>query len=214
MAEEADFHPPWLNQKPSTMYPEDWNRLCQAYWLYTNMYFRHTVITKEFLAPQNVAYIIGMINRALSEIRKAKFTCKEFYTGELQQSLADTAYGNSSYANTDGRPDITKINVDRLTGKFIDSWISDLWIGLRAETRFQEWAIEDNRMKFFPYPVQEEHTLNNVAVMTGDYMLSSPWSVGYKDFLKRFDQPNCIEGNRDTTSVAFFFDKILTPINN
>ena len=209
MAEEADFQPPWLLQKPAEMYPEDWSRLCQAYWLYTNMYFRHTDITRRFLHPLNVAYIVSMINGAMSQLVKGKFICREFYTMELQQSLADTAYGNSSYANTNNQLDKTVSNVDELTGKFIDMWLTDLWLGWRAQARFQQWAIEDNRMKFFPYPPQEEHTGGIVRYDTGTYMLSSPWRYGYEDFMKRLDRPTCINGNQDTTSTGFFFDKIL-----
>lgn len=209
MAEDKDYSPPWLLQKPPQMFPEDWERLTEAYWLYTNMYFRHTEITRAFLHPLNVAYINSMLNRALSEIVGHKFTCKEFYTGELAQSLADTAYGNSSYANTNDSLARTEIAIDTLTGKFIDSWISDLWIGWRNEARFHEWAIEDNRMKFFPYPEQEQHTKNDTAIVTGDYMLASPWSVGYGDFLKRFKQPECLDP--DPTSLPFFFNRILNP---
>lgn len=219
MAEPGDFHPAWLGEKPNDMHQLDWERLCEAYWLYTNMYFRHTEVTKQFLHPLNVAYIVGTINRAMTEIVKTKFTCKEFYTSELQQSLADTAYGNSSYANTNNQADRTAIAIDRLTGKFIDQWITDLWVGWQSETRFHEWAIEDNRMKFFPYPIKEDNP-TDTQLYTADYLVSSPWAVGYHDFLTRFRQPDCInrqamnspEGqNAPTTSLYFFFDKILNP---
>ena len=213
MAEEADFQPPWLLQKPADMFPEDWVRLCEAYWLYTNMYFRHTEITRRFLHPLNVAYIVGMVNRALTELVKTKFICREFYTGEFQQSLADTAYGNSSYANTNNQLDVTARNVDELTGKFIDMWITDLWLGWRNQARFQQYALEDNRMKFFPYPPQEPITGHSVTYDIGTRTVSSPWRLGHADFLLRLDRPTCLAKNRDPTSVAFFFDKILNPAN-
>ena len=189
MAEEVDFHPPWLHEKPNYMLIQDWERLTEAYWLYTSMYFRHTAITRAFLHPVNVAYVISEINKTMSKLAGEPFTTTEFYTGWLQQLMADCAYGNSALANTGGRADMTRKAIDQITGKFIDAAVTDLWTGLRAQTRFNEWALEDKRLRAFPYPEKEDRPLHSVAQNISEYTLSSPYNVGYKDFLERFRQP-------------------------
>ena len=213
MAEAEDFTPPWLTDKPAAMLPEDWSRLTQAYWQYTNTYYRHTEITKHFLAPANVVFVVQMINKSLREITgEPTFECKEFYTGDLQLSMAEVAYGNSSYANT-GKPEDFGTAVDVLTGKFIDMWITDLWIGWREKQRYQQWMLEDNRLKQFPYPEIEPHNHASTAWDIGDYKLSSPWSVGYQDFLDRYRHPCTkmpqISECPNKTSVQYFFNQVF-----
>lgn len=214
MAEEIDFKPTWLHEKPDHMFPEDWTRLTQAYWLYTSMYFRHTEITKNFLHPLNVAFIISTINSRMSELTAVNFMCREFYTSEFQQSLADVAYGNSSYVNTGNNADRARASVDKLTASFIDMWLSDLWIGWRNEARFRQWALEDERIRFFPYAESQgsNDIVNTSNEKASDYLLSSPWNKGYEDFLLRNNRPTCINPE-DSTSVKFFFNKILGNCN-
>lgn len=205
MAEPRDFTPSWLNAKPDYMLPQDWARLQEAYWLYTNTYYRHTVITRNFLAPLNVAYMVAMLNRAMSQKTNTRYTVPEFYTGELQQDMAEVAYGNSIYNQGNMEKWRVKASIDELTWKFIDKWITELSIGWSGQSRFNAWALENDRMQFFPYPEQEQHTLHNVAYETGDYMLSSPWSRGFNDFLTRYNQPECLRGNVDTSTPKYFF---------
>lgn len=215
MAENSDFYPPWKSEKPANISPQDWTRLTEAYWLYTNIYYRHTEVTKHFLAPANVALILQMINDAMRQITKEPgYEMTEFYDGNLAQSLAEVAYGNSSYANTGNAQDFAT-SVDLLTGRFIDMWITDLWVGWREKQRYQQWMIEDNRLKQFPYPEQEEHTNNAVAINTGDYIVSSPWRNGFQDFMDRYRHPCTnmpeIQQCPDKTSVSYFFDQVFAP---
>jgi hypothetical protein len=207
MAEYRDFHPDWIVAKPADMLPPDWDRLTEAYWIYTSQYLRHTIITRQFLHPLNVAFIVSMLNRAMSQKTNTRFSCTEYYTGELAQDMADVAFGNSSYANTNNEPFRTKVAIDDLTQKFIDKWITNISMGWLEQGIFNQWALENNRIQYFPYPIQEEHTLHNWAIEVGDYMLSSPFSNANKDFLLRYNQPQCLNGQQDTTSPAYFFNQ-------
>ena len=213
MAENSDFNPPWKNQKPSNISPEDWNRLTEAYWIYTNTYFRHTEVTKHFLHPANVALIVQMINAGMRQItEEPTFEVSEFYDGNLAMSLSEVAYGNSSYANT-GEPGNFATSVDALSGKFIDMWMTDLWIGWKEKQYYQQWMLEDNRLRQFPYPVQEDHTNHSVAINTGDYIVSSPWRNGHADFMKRYRHPCTnmpqISQCPNKTDLPYFFDQVF-----
>lgn len=213
MAENSDFYPPWKDKKPAELSWQDWNRLTEAYWIYTNTYFRHTEVTKNFLHPANVAMIVQMINVSLRQItEEPTYEMGEFYDGNLAMSLSEVAYGNSAYANT-GSPENFGTSVDALSGKFIDMWITDLWIGWREKQRYQQYMIEDNRLKQFPYPEQEEHSNNAISYNTGDYIVSSPWNNGHADFLKRYRHPCTnmpdIKQCPDKAELSYFFDQVF-----
>lgn len=136
-----------------------------------------TAVFNRFFAPENIRYVQQQLEKTLTLMVGQPVRVP--VTDEFMETMSEVAKNNQGVAYLGDRA------VEMLNEMVVEWEARVQYVSINQQKRYKDWILDDNRLKFMPYPESDKTMRGETVVDTSGYMLTSPfrnqWSSCMKD---------------------------------